>query len=783
VKRFNVLWFFVGVLSVLLCVLVYLLFRVMTPTTPTATVAPVMTATPEPTQLETPIMPTATSIVTPSITASPEPEPWPTALPTVASAIPTQSETPIPPASATPIPASPMPTRTPVPPTATPVTITDWKGEYFDNMSLQPPSKVIRSDRVVDLTLPNGTAPASNMPSENWSARWTRNWNFAEGSYRFRLVVDDGARLWIAGRFLIDAWVDGGAREYVADLYLKGEAPIKIEYYNHLGDARVRLNWEQITSFSGWQGSYYAVPDLSGLPVFQRDDEKIDFDWANGSPRPDLPADNFSVRWTRRLDFAQAGLYRFRAVSDDGVRVWVGGKLVIDAWRNGQGTHEGQTQLTAGETDVRVEYYEHTGNASIKLSWNLVSSPTAMPSQTSTAAPPTVTRTPIPATVTLVPPTLTPIPPPVTVVPPPRTSTPPPVTVVPPVTPPLPAKPSITLDPAAGPIGKLFTVLGRGWPANTTVELSLVQSGDQTRSPSTGQIVTDGEGNFSAPFMVPAGEGWEGKESAKVMAVASGARYTAGAVYKLLPDLKKVDFAPIPATEDRFALREQAYLVLRSADEWAARFGPELPSVLPPIDWQREIVIAAFLGPQPTSTQVEVTHIVLRDTTVSTWLSTSVGGSSQRGQSSMDLARVLVRVPREQLQPDPSVTPENLTFAFLDVMGRLLAQGPAGTISPVRAQPKAVAPVEQQLVAPLPGATQEAAAVEAQAVEPPIEVLAVTEPSATAAPTAGAEPSATAEPGARAEPSTGNVIAALVLAVGVAVLVGLGLYLFRQKKG
>ena len=156
------------------------------------------------------------------------------------------------------------------------MTISDWKGEYFDNISLQAPSKVVRNDRVVDFSLPKGTAPASNMPSENWSARWSRNWNFAEGSYRFRVIVDDGARLWVAGRFLIDAWADGSPREYVADLYLKGEVPIKLEYYNHLGDARVRLNWEQITKFSGWQGSYYAVPNLSGLPVFQRDDEKID---------------------------------------------------------------------------------------------------------------------------------------------------------------------------------------------------------------------------------------------------------------------------------------------------------------------------------------------------------------------------------------------------------------------------------------------------------------------------------------------------------------------------
>ena len=814
-KRFSILWVLVGVLTLLLCVLVYLLFRIMTPATPAATLTPAITVTSEPTQLETPIVPTATSIVTPGITTSPEPEITPTAIP---SPTPTETPTPIPPASATPtaapasatptaVPASPTPTHTLVPPTATSATITDWKGEYFDNISLQAPAKVIRNDRVVDLSLPKGTPPASNMPSENWSARWTRNWNFAEGSYRFHLLVDDGARLWVAGRFLIDAWADGGPREYVADLYLRGDAPIKLEYYNHLGDARIRLNWEQITKFTGWQGSYYAVPDLSGLPVFQRDDANIDFNWGSGSPRPDLPVDGFSVRWTRRLTFAQAGMYRFRAASDDGVRVWVGGTLVINQWRDGTSTYEGQIQLAVGDTDVRVEYYEHTGGAAIKLTWELVSGPTATPTQTSTPIPPTATQTVIPATVTLVPPTLTPIPPTITLIPPTltpipptvtpipptltpipptQTSTPLPVTIVPPVTPPLPGKPGITLDPAAGPIGKPFTVLGRGWPANTTVDLSLAQSGSQTRqSAPVGQVVTDEQGNFSAPFMVPAGEGWEGKESVKVMAVASDARYAAGAVYKLLPELKKVAFSPIPAVEDRFALAEQTYLVLSSADEWAARFGPEPPPVQPPVDWQREIVIGAFLGSQPAGAQVAVTNIVLRGTTVSTWLSIPVTGNTQPGQSSSDIARVLVRVPREALQTDPAVTSSaGLTFAFLDAMGRLLAQGPAGNVPSVSAQPKAVAPVEQQLVAPPPGATQEAAVVEVtQVAEQPIEVLAAAEPSATAAPAAGAEPSATAEPGAKTEPSTGNVIVALLLAVGVVVLVGLGLYLVRRRKG
>jgi len=646
---------------------------------------------------------------------------------------------------------------------------------------------VVRNDLVVDFALPKGTSPAPGMPGENWSARWSRNWNFAEGNYRFHLVVDDGARLWVGNHFLIDAWTDGGPREYVADLYLTGDTFIKLEYYNHLGDARVRLNWEQITNFPDWKGSYFTNINLSGLPLFQRDDVAIDFNWGAGSPRADMPVDNFSVRWTRRVNFSPAGLYQFRALSDDGVRVWVGGTLVIDQWHDGSKTYEGQKQLAAGDTEVRVEYYEHTGGAAIKLTWQLVSAPTGTPTQTSTAAPPTATQTstPVPPTATqtatAIPPTATQAPTAVlptvtpTSTPIPATRIPPTITVIPPITPPAPGKPSITLEPAAGPIGQPFTVLGRGWPANLTVELSLVQSGAQiVRLGQAEQVVTDENGNFSTPFVVPAGEGWEGKESAKVLAIGAGTKYSASATYKLLPELKKVTFTPIQSVEARVAPTQSTYLVLSTAEEWASWFGP----VQPPIDWQSEIVIGASVVSQPTVAQV--TSIVLRNTTVSTWLSIPVTSEIRSGQASTNMAWVLVRVPLQQLQTGPStIPPTGLTFAFLDAMGRLLAQGPAGVVPPVSALPQAAAPVEQLLAASPAGATQEAA---------PIEVLpaataalaAKAEPSAAAELASAAEPAAT-EPAATAKPSTGAVVVGVLLGVGLVALAGAGLYLARRR--
>src|SRR5688572_29969298 len=72
-----------------------------------------------------------------------------------------------------------------------------------------------------------------------------------------------------------------------------------------------------------WNASYYNNRDLQGSPVETRIDDRIDFNWASGSPDPAIPADNFSVRWTKTVNFPVGGQWTFRVGADDGVRMWV----------------------------------------------------------------------------------------------------------------------------------------------------------------------------------------------------------------------------------------------------------------------------------------------------------------------------------------------------------------------------------------------------------------------------------------------------------------------------
>lgn len=296
------------------------------------------------------------------------------------TATPLPSQTPMPTPTATPGIPTPTPTVATATPTRTPVIVTDWLGEYWANQSLQGEPVLQRNDASVDFGWGTGS-PADNVPADRFSARWTRELTFDEGAYIFHVAVDDGARLWVDQRLIIDEWHDSGIREYTAPLYLtSGRHFIKMEYYDAIDNAVARLWWTPLVSFAGWEAAYYENASLSGAPVIVRDEPEIRFDWGGGAPPGLNTADNFSVRWTRMLNL-EAGRYRFAAMADDGVRVWVNDRLIINGWQDSPRVlHYAEVELPGGLASIRVEYYERTGGAAIEAGWERLPGPSPTPS-------------------------------------------------------------------------------------------------------------------------------------------------------------------------------------------------------------------------------------------------------------------------------------------------------------------------------------------------------------------------------------------------------------------
>jgi hypothetical protein len=118
----------------------------------------------------------------------------------------------------------------------------------------------------------------------------------------------------------------------------------------------------------------------------------IDFRWGTGAAAVGLPADNFSARWSRQVTF-ESGIYRLYALADNGIRVYVDAKLVVDEWYDGSGDEVYTADLVLdGKHKVVVEYYERDGSASVKFWWKRTGDwPTPEPNQPPVAVDDTVT--------------------------------------------------------------------------------------------------------------------------------------------------------------------------------------------------------------------------------------------------------------------------------------------------------------------------------------------------------------------------------------------------------
>jgi len=131
-----------------------------------------------------------------------------------------------------------------------------------------------------------------------------------------------------------------------------------------------------------WRGEYYNNRFLSGSPAMVRNDGAgfLNFDFGVGGPSAacGLGVDNFSMRWTRTVNFAP-GTYRFTVTGDDGVRLYIDGQLWIDQWHDqGATTYTADVSLSAGDHVVVFEYYENGGGAVALLSWMGVFGPSAV---------------------------------------------------------------------------------------------------------------------------------------------------------------------------------------------------------------------------------------------------------------------------------------------------------------------------------------------------------------------------------------------------------------------
>ena len=111
----------------------------------------------------------------------------------------------------------------------------------------------------------------------------------------------------------------------------------------------------------GLLGEYYhgSAGDPWRELVLERVDPTVDFDWDSGSPDPSINPDGFTVRWTGMLTVPSSATYTFYTLTDDGIRLWIGGQQIIDNWTDHGDTEDsGDIALMAGsQYEIILEFY------------------------------------------------------------------------------------------------------------------------------------------------------------------------------------------------------------------------------------------------------------------------------------------------------------------------------------------------------------------------------------------------------------------------------------------
>lgn len=138
-------------------------------------------------------------------------------------------------------------------------------------------------------------------------------------------------------------------------------------------DKQYLTHTEKGVTRPGLMADYFNNISLTGEPALSRIDETIGFSWTLFTPDEKISRHFYSVQWKGKLKAPRSGKYAIGLDGNDGYRLYINDKLLIDRWTK-QSYNTTLTDYTFEKNkqyDIRVEFYETIGNAHINLIWNV----------------------------------------------------------------------------------------------------------------------------------------------------------------------------------------------------------------------------------------------------------------------------------------------------------------------------------------------------------------------------------------------------------------------------
>ncbi|MBC8003448.1 MAG: hypothetical protein H7X97_12745 [Opitutaceae bacterium] len=263
-----------------------------------------------------------------------------------------------------------------------------------------------RIDGTVNFESTQEAFPGTSMV-DHFYVRWTGKIRISKAAkYTFSIESDDGSRLFIDGKQVVDNGGLHAMEEKSGEVELKpGDHEIKIEFFEGEVDAGCKFSWQtdgtekkivpaavlfhdkntEKTAAavegqgSGLLGEYFDIGsaledfptiDSTKKPVLKRMDKIIKFESTQEAFPGTTLVDHFYIRWTGKIQIPKDGKYAFYLSSDDGSRLFIDGKQVVDhGGLHAMEEKSGEADLKSGPHDIRIEYFENDVDGGCIFSW------------------------------------------------------------------------------------------------------------------------------------------------------------------------------------------------------------------------------------------------------------------------------------------------------------------------------------------------------------------------------------------------------------------------------
>ena len=204
--------------------------------------------------------------------------------------------------------------------------------------------------------------PTGTTVTENYQTNELNQYTSGPESFGLTLTYDDNGN--ITSDQIYNYTYDAENRvTRIVESWGWGQIDFK---YDYLGR---RTQKKAAKLVNGLRGHYYNNTDFTGFS-HQQTDSQINFDWGAGGASG-LNADTFLIRWTGYLEAPDTGNYTLTLNKDDGAKMWLDGKQIINAWTTTPASASASVHLKKGvRHHIVIDFWEDTGTAHVNLTWS-----------------------------------------------------------------------------------------------------------------------------------------------------------------------------------------------------------------------------------------------------------------------------------------------------------------------------------------------------------------------------------------------------------------------------